>query len=138
MLDYLHAVLTSAPTGTGSADTTYTYLLIDINQSPVKGNLVYIGGANWIAVQIAVAATPGGTTPTLDATLESSFDGTNWFTCLTAFTQVTTSASIQQKAGSRYLATPTPLGDFLRLKQDVGSAAGNPVYAITLDIMLGN
>lgn len=126
------------------AATTLQYLLIDAaNPSVTAGNLIYIGGANWIIAQCTNATGTGGAVnPKLVTTVETSLDGTNWYNILT-MADVVSTATVSVMAGSRHMlvatAQPCKLGDFLRFKHVTTADSGGPeVYTINNILMLGN
>lgn len=125
--------------GTGAADDTTAYLARNTTtgEAPVD-----LGGANWAIFQIANAAPTGSpTTPTLDTVIQTSIDGTNWYTLLT-ITQVTTAATVSVMAASRHMlvatAQPFKMGRFYRFTSSVGTVSGTATYAIVVTILAGN
>lgn len=101
-------------------------------------NVFDVTRCTWLEFAINIAATPGGTNPTLDILFETSIDGINYTTLTTAFTQITTSASAQRKATHRYLATPLLLGHWGRFKITVAADSGTPAYSGTVYLSGGH
>jgi hypothetical protein len=75
------------------------------------------------------AAKTAGTTPTLDVSLEYSWDGTHWYATGLAFTQVTTSANSDESK----MWGSNKIGPRIRVKYVIGGTA-TPAYDIWVAI----
>jgi hypothetical protein len=77
-----------------------------------------------------VAAKKTGTTPTLDAKVQYSFDQTRWKD-LDSFTQVTTSAAAEEVL--TFSMIDTPIAPFYRAVTTIGGTAG-PTYDVRVEL----
>ncbi|MEN6536708.1 MAG: hypothetical protein ABFD89_23835 [Bryobacteraceae bacterium] len=112
----------SIASGDGAAVTAY----VDV---PGK-----VSGFTSLTGQLISAAPTGTvTTPTLDVTVQSSFDGTNWFDVM-AFTQATTAAVNEAKFDSK--AKTLTMGSMLRVKFLAETASGVATYGLDLWLLL--
>jgi len=123
--DFLYkTTLTLSAAGTGTADVTTQNIVA------ATGGWGAPGFGKLVAQLVLNAPTGSPTTPTYDAKIQESFDGTNW-TDVVAFTQATTSAAAEIK---KYVTGP--LAPYLRLYQAVGTASGTATYTGTLYLSL--
>lgn len=74
-----------------------------------------------------------GTSPTLDITVQHSFDGTTWYTLL-ALTQIVSGSA--SSTAAQFLGTSTdylkPLGNFVRLAYAVGGSSSPTFNGLTV------
>ena len=124
--DNLVTSISTTATGTGTADNTY----VSVGHE--------LGGYSWIEAQVSAdVLTSSGqcASPTLDVTLESSLDGTNYDTVVT-FTQGTTAAIRERKSALR--STTAFMGRWVRAKCAVATSSGTAIYVPTVLFMAGN
>ncbi|HEY7068062.1 MAG TPA: hypothetical protein VII06_41810 [Chloroflexota bacterium] len=97
-----------------------------------------VGEGAELRVQLEVAGSVSGTSPTLDAKLQDSADGSAWADTGVAFTQVTTTGSRQQrefktKQGRPYVRVATTVGgtspSFGGVSARLGHWSGRPTTA---------
>jgi hypothetical protein len=97
-----------------------------------------LGEGAELRVQLEVAGTVSGTSPTLDAKLQDSADGSAWADTGVAFTQVTATGSRQQhefktKQGRPYVRVATTVGgtspSFGGVSARLGHWSGRPTTA---------
>lgn len=102
--------------------------------------LFNLNRATWVQVMFANSAPTGNPTlPTLDCSLETSFDGVNW-TSTVALTQAVDIAARAYKGANRFSATPANMCRYYRLKFTANQGSGGPaVYAtVTGSLIFGN
>ena len=97
-----------------------------------------VGEGAELRVQLEVAGTVSGTSPTLDAKLQDSADGSTWADTGVSFTQVTASGSRQQrelktKQGRPYVRVAATVGgtspSFGGVSVRLGHWSGRPTTA---------
>lgn len=97
-----------------------------------------VGEGAELRVQLEVAGTVSGTSPTLDVKVQDSADGSSWADTGVAFTQVTATGSRQQRelrvrAGRPYVRVATTVGgtspSFGGVSVRLGHWSGRPTTA---------
>ena len=117
--------------------------LLPFNNQTLTGNAnsagFNVGEGAELRLQLEVAGTVSGTSPTLDAKLQDSADGTSWADTGVAFSQVTASGSRQQRElrtrqGRPYVRVAATVGgtspSFCGVSVRLGHWSGRPTTAV--------
>lgn len=123
----------SAASSSGGSATSYVYVSGDLTST--LAGLSRLGDATWIKTFIIANASSGGSgTRTIDVTLQSSTDGTNWDDVV-AFTQLTHAGGNERKDANRLSSTPGKLGIVYRFKFVAAAGTGTTTWTGTVGLL---